>query len=229
MWVALLLSVVAVAYNNVVNRWGPFHGGAYVPLNATFAGASALFAAATLGLSRDDLGLRGDFRDAGVPLAVVAIFAIGAFGLATSGQGHRIADRRVMDLRGGALAFYVLVRIPLGTAVTEEVLFRGVLFAAWRDVGAATLLAAACASAAFGLWHVVPTIIAIRSNDPSASRRKVGIAVTGVVLLTMVAGLGLTWFRVETGGLVGPIVLHTGINSVATLAAVSVGTRKKRS
>ena len=31
---------------------------------------------------------------------------------------------------------------PLGTAVTEEVIFRGLLFAVWREAGAALLTAA---------------------------------------------------------------------------------------
>jgi uncharacterized protein len=222
---AVLLSLAVVAYNNIVNRWGPFHGAAYVPLNLTFACATTLVAAATLGLSRSELGLRGDITDAGVPLALVTVFAIGAFAIAGSGHGHRIADKRVMDLRGSALAFYVLVRIPLGTAVAEEVVFRGVLLAAWRDTGASMLLAAVCVSVAFGLWHVTPTIIGIRMNDLDASRRKVSVAVIGAVMLTMLAGLGLTWLRIESGGLVEPIVLHAGINSVGALAAVSAGRR----
>ena len=224
---ALVLSLFLLAYNNLVNRWAPFHGAAYVPLNLTFTGAVALVAAATLGLSRAELGLRGDLSDAGMPFVLVAVFAIGAFTLGGSRHGHRIADRRVIDLRGSALAFYVLVRIPLGTAVAEEVVFRGVLFAAWRETGASTLLAAVCASVPFGLWHVTPTIIGIRMNDPYASRRKLLLAVIGAVVLTTVAGLGLTWLRLDTGGLVGPIVVHAGINSTGTLAAVRGSRRAK--
>jgi uncharacterized protein len=230
---AVLLSLAVVAYNNIVNRWGPFHGAAYVPLNLTFACATTLVAAATLGLSRAELGLQGDVSDAGEALALVAVFAIGAFAIgafaiAGSRHGHRIADKRVTDLRGRALAFYVLVSIPLGTAVAEEVVFRGVLLAAWRDTGASMLLAAVCVSVAFGLWHVTPTIIGIRMNDLDASRRKLSVAVIGAVMLTMLAGLGLTWLRIESGGLVEPIVLHAGINSVGALAAVSAGRRSGR-
>jgi membrane protease YdiL (CAAX protease family) len=222
---AFLLSVVVVVYNNIVNRWGPFQGPAYLPLNLMFAAAVIFVAAATLGLSRAELGLQGDLSDFGLPLALVAMFAIGAFVLAGSRSGHYIADRRVVDLHGSALAFYVLVRIPLGTAVVEEVVFRGALFAAWRNAGASTQLAAVCASVAFGLWHVAPTIIGLRLNDPRASWRKLSLAVTGAILITTVAGLGLQWLRMDSGGLAGPIALHAGINSVGALAAVSAGRR----
>ena len=220
MWVALLLSVIAVAYNNVVNRWDPFHSTAYVPVNLTFVGAITILSASALELSRTDLGLRGDLDAVVLALGIVAVFALGAFALAGSRHAGRIADKRVTDLRGAALAFYVCVRIPLGTALAEEVLFRGVLFAAWLEAGASTVLAAVWASMAFGLWHVTPTIIGIRMNDPQAGSYKLGAALITAVLLTTTAGLGLTWLRLETGGLVAPIVLHAGINSVGALAAV---------
>jgi membrane protease YdiL (CAAX protease family) len=95
-----------------------------------------------------------------------------------------------------------------------------VLFAVWRDVGISSLNAALFASLAFGLWHVSPTILGIRINDPHASEQKLWAAVAGAVLFTTIAGLGLTWLRLRTGGLLAPIVLHGGINSVSALAAV---------
>jgi membrane protease YdiL (CAAX protease family) len=225
MWFALSLSLVMVTYNNVVNRWEPFHGAWYVPVNLAFTGAITLVAEAMLKLSRADLALQGDITDSGVSLVLVAGFGVGASVLARSRHAHRIADRRVVGLSGGALAYHVLVRIPLGTAVAEEVLFRGVLFAVWREAGVSTLGAALCASLAFGLWHVTPTILGIRINNPQAGGAKLRAAVLGAVLVTTVAGLGLTWLRVQSRGLVAPIVLHGGINSVSALAAVRAGHR----
>jgi hypothetical protein len=84
MWFAFSLSLVIVTYNNVVNRWTPFHGAAYVPLNLTFTGALALAAAATLAPSRAEVGLEGDIVDAGVAFAAVAVYALGAFASPTS-------------------------------------------------------------------------------------------------------------------------------------------------
>jgi len=191
-----------------------------VPLNLTFTGVVTVVTSTTLSLSRSELGLEGDVGDAGDSLTAVAVFGAGALTFARSRHPHRIADKRVANLRGPKLAFHVLARIPLGTAVTEEVLFRGVLYAVWSDVGMSSLGAALLASLAFGLWHVSPTIIGIRINDPHASRHKLWAAVAGAVLLTTVAGLGFTWLRLRTGGLVAPIVLHGGINSMGALAGV---------
>jgi membrane protease YdiL (CAAX protease family) len=223
MWFALSLSLLLVVYNNVINRWRPFHGVAYVPLNLTFAGLIILIAASTLKLSRSELGFQGDITDAAISLAAVVTFGIGALVLARSRHAHRVADRRVAGLGGGALALHVLVRIPIGTAFAEEVLFRGVLFATWRDAGLSITEAALYASLAFGLWHITPTIIGIRINDPGATRRWLRIAVLGAVALTTIAGLGLTWLRIESSGLIAPIMLHGGINSVSALAAVRAG------
>lgn len=100
------------------------------------------------------------------------------------------------------------------------------MFAAWRAAGTSTVVAAVCSSVAFGLWHITPTIIGIRMNDPCASRRKVSLGVLGAVLFTTVAGLGLTRLRVWSRGLLGPIVLHAGINSVAAVAAARVQGRE---
>ncbi len=225
MWVALALSVASAVYNNAVNRWRPFHGAAYVPVNVAFTVTVAVLAAHMLDLSPAELGFRSDISDTALPLALVGLFALGVFSLALSRHGRRIADERVAGMRGKALAWYVLIRIPLGTAVVEEVLFRGVLFAAWSEAGRSTVEAALWASIAFGLWHIQPTVIGVRLNDPRASKDKVRAAVLAAVLLTTIAGLGLTWLRVWTDGLLGPIVLHAGINSVGALAAVIAARR----
>lgn len=126
------------------------------------------------------------------------------------------------------LVWYTLVRIPLGTAVPEELIFRGLLFAVWREAGASTLNAALCSSVAFGLWHIYPTVIGLRINHLATSTGRVRAAVVGAVLLTTLAGLGLTWLRVESAGLLGPVILHAGINSVGALAAVLASRRTGR-
>lgn len=227
MWFPLLLSVAVALYNNVVNRWQLFHGPMYVPVNLAFAGALALTVATRLGESRSELGFSADRADVILPLVAIAMFAVGAFAFARSPHGHLITDKRVVGQHGAALAFYILVRIPLGTAVAEEVIFRGALLAAWRGAGASTVVAAVGASVAFGLWHVAPTIIAIRVNDPGASRRKVRSTVIGAIALTTAAGLGFSWLRVVSGSLLGPILIHAGINSIGALAAVTAARRRR--
>ena len=222
---ALGLSLLVVVYNNVINRWDRFHEQAYVPANLAFTTALTLLAAITQELTRAQLGFRGDLTDVVIALVAVAPVALALFAVVRSRYARRIADQRVQGLRGGLLAYHVLVRIPIGTGVTEEVLFRGVLFALWRNAGASTIEASLCASVAFGLWHIVPTIIGITMNYPAADGRKVILGVAGAVVLTTIVGLGLTWLRVVTGGLVAPILIHGGINSIGAFAAVQARRR----
>jgi membrane protease YdiL (CAAX protease family) len=224
-WFALVVSVVVVAYNYLINRWPPFHGAAYVPVNLAFATFVTLAVSIPLGLSPTQLGLRADAGDALFPLALLVVVATGLVGIARSGHAHRIADKRVTDMGRSELVWYVLVRIPLGTAVTEELIFRGVLFAVWREAGASAVIAALCSSVAFGLWHISPTVIGLHINDLATSASRVRAAVAGAVLFTTLAGLGLTWLRVESGGLLGPVLLHAGVNSVGALAAVLASRR----
>jgi uncharacterized protein len=226
-WIATLLSVALVAYNNVLNRWDWFRGAAYVPINLAFAGATVVAAAASFDLSPADLGFRGDIADGLVALACVVTVAIAALVIAASPHATRISDRRLAHLNGRGLAYHVLVRIPLGTAAVEEVLFRGVLFAAWRTVGS-PIVAASCAAVAFGLWHIAPTVATVRINDKGAPAPRVRRAVAGAVVFATVAGFALTWLRLETDGLVAPIVLHAGINSTGAVAAVVASRRAYR-
>jgi membrane protease YdiL (CAAX protease family) len=219
MWFALVASMVVVAYNNLINRWGPFHGAAYVPVNLAFAALVTSVTTLSLDLSAAELGLQADVDDVVVPVALVAVVAFGLFAIARSRHAHRIADKRVTSKNGPELIWYVLVRIPVGTAVTEELIFRGALFVAWRQTGLSDVGAALAAAVAFGLWHIAPTVDGLRLNDPHASARKVRIAVLAAVLLTTVAGLFLTWLWLETGSLLAPIVVHAGVNSAGALAA----------
>lgn len=220
MALAVALSLVAVAYNNLINQWTPFRGWAYLPANLTFVAALWAVAAGASDLSTRDLGLvSGDPTAVVGTVAVVAVFALGAFAIAGSRHGHRIADRRVAGRRGGSLIYYVLIRIPVGTAVAEEMIFRGVLFAVWREAGLSSTAAAVCSSIPFGLWHVSPTVIGLRMNRPAVTRANLGAAALAGVLLTTGAGLALTGLRVVGGGLLAPVLLHAGVNSAGAIAA----------
>lgn len=225
---AVLLSAACLAYNNVLNAWPRFQGALFVPLNLIFAAIVTTIAVLLMDLSRDGVGLHGDAGDVLIGLLTAAAVTGPIFAVAFSRHARRVADRRVAGLSGSDLAYQVFVRVPLGTAVTEEVLFRGVVFAAWRATGLTTTAAALMAAAVFGLWHVSPTINLVRANAPDATRRSVGLAVLGAVAFTTAAGAALTWLRLETEGLAAPIALHAGTNSLGTIAAVIAGRRSAR-
>ena len=221
----ILLTLALALYNNAANLWPPFNRAAYVPANLLAAGILLVAGVEALELSSAEVGL-ADLSTADFALGTAAGAAIAAplLALALTETGARVvADRRVEDLWGRALVYQTLVRVPLGTAVLEEVAFRGVLFAAWRDPGDVT--AYVVSSAVFGLWHVAPATTMVRVNAPGAA---LVAPVVGTVVLTALAGAALTWLRVETGSLAAPFALHATLNSVATLAGAIAGRRLER-
>ena len=79
-----------------------------------------------------------------------------------------ITDARVGGLDGGEVAYRVLVRIPLGTVLWEEVAFRGVLLAALARLSSLRV-AVAISAGVFGLWHIRPTLGALAAKiSPTA-------------------------------------------------------------
>jgi uncharacterized protein len=214
-----------VAYNNVLNLWPPFNGPAYVPLNLATGLALLTIGTTTMGLDAGELGLEGDHLSGALTgLALAAALSIPLLLLARSRRTARVvADDRVAGLYGRGLAYQVLVRIPLGTAVLEEMAFRGLLFGAMAHRG--EVAAAVTSSVVFGLWHVTPTHNLILANRPDVSQRAVAAGIYGAVLFTTLAGLALTYLRIRTGTLAAPLALHAALNSLATLAAVAAHRR----
>jgi membrane protease YdiL (CAAX protease family) len=214
-----VLVVVLVAYNNLLNRWPPFNGPLYIPLNLLFASVVVVLGLGPLGLDANEIGLSvtagGVIAGLIAGAAVVSPLFLVALGDRT---GALIADRRVGGLAGARLAYQVIVRVPLGTAAVEEVLFRGVLFAAFRSRG--DLAAALVSSLCFGLWHIGPTINLVAANRPDATARVYAGAAVGAVALTTGVGLILVWLRIQTGELGLPIGVHSALNSLGTVAAV---------
>ncbi len=221
----ILVTVALALYNNVANLWPPFNRTAYVPANLLAAAALLVVAVEVLGLSRAELGLSeisaGDaLLGAAIAVALVSPLVV----LARTERGARlIADRRVSGLRGWGLAYQTLVRVPLGTALLEELAFRGILFAAWRAEGEAA--AYVVSRAVFGLWHVAPAATMVRVNAPDASAPFVARAVAATVVLTAFLGAALAWLCVETGSLAAPFAAHATVNSLATLAGAIAGRR----
>lgn len=210
-------------YNLLANRWPPFNGVLFVPMNLAVTFLVLLLAVGPLELARTEIVGSTDPWAALLGLVLGAVVATPLFILCLFDRGARLVrDERVADLRGGALAYQIFVRITLGTALLEEVAFRGVLLAAWRDSG--NVQAAIATSVVFGLWHVGPTINLVQANRPDASVWAIITAVAGAVLFTTLGGLVLAWLRIEIG-LLGPLAMHATVNGLATFASVIAARR----
>lgn len=197
----------------------------YVPRNL-LATVGLLWVAHRIGLRRGDLGL--ERRAAGRGLrwggASAAVVAVGlAIGIALEDVigpvATLLADERAA-LGVGALTWAVLVRIPLGTALFEEVAFRGVLSGTSRR-WLGTTIGTGWSAAVFGLWHIPPTIVALRINgvDPT-SVEGIG-SIAGAVAVTAVAGVIFDLLRLRSGSLVAPVLAHWATNALGLLAAAT--------
>jgi uncharacterized protein len=197
----------------------------YVPRNLALA-AGLLLLARRWGLTAEELGLARRHlgpgtRWGGATVGVVALVIAAGVALADvlGPVATLLADERAA-LSGTALAWAALVRIPLGTAVFEEVAFRGVLRAACRRVWS-PVAATAWSSVTFGLWHVAPTVVALRLNDVAPGSPAGLGAIAGAVVTTTIAGVLFDQLRARSGSLLAPILAHWATNSLGLLAATA--------
>jgi uncharacterized protein len=207
------------AYNNLAGIQ-PWHRRWYPAVNA-IAAATLVSAATASGLTTPDLGLGRDQLRSGLRLGsaaaapVVAALAVAALTPATR---PLLDDQRVAVLDRRQLAYYVLLRIPVGTVAWEEIAFRGVLLAALRRV-LAEPAATTAASVAFGLWHVRPTAEALTANRLASDRGARIAGVTAVVAGTAAVGALLSVLKERSGSLAAPVLLHLAANCTAPLAS----------
>ena len=214
-----LLAAALVAYNGLANLWPPFHGRAYVPMNAVATAIVAAIGLGPLALSGNQIGFGGDWAsDLGLGLIIGTALAAPVLTVASVPRWSRlVADERMRGIAGGALVYRTLVRIPIGTALLEELAFRGVLYAAWREDGVAAAVIGS--SVAFGLWHITPAREMLRANRPDSSTARVAVWIAGTIAATGAAGAGFAVLREATDGIAAPFVLHAAFNSLTSVAA----------
>jgi len=157
----------------------------------------------------------------GAVASATAVAAVAA--LAASPPTRRwFADDRVGRLDRSATVFELGVRIPLETALGEELMFRGALLGTGLR-RRPPVAAAIVSSAAFGVWHVLPTLDGLERSSPASHggdrpSARAG-AVAGAVAATTGAGLVLAWLRLRSGSIVAPTLAHAALNASAFTAA----------
>jgi uncharacterized protein len=219
---AIASCAVLAAYNNVVGMQ-PWHRRWYTAVNVCATGA-ALSAAAASGLTAAEMGLGREELRPGLRLGSrLAAATAGGWPVIAAVPATRpvLGDERIAGLSGRELAYQVLVRIPFGTVLWEETAFRGMLQAALRRVMPAGA-AVAVTSGVFGIWHVRPTIGALRANGLAGGPGKTLAAVTAGVAATTAAGVLLSWLRTRSGSLAAPVLLHLAANCTGPLASCAI-------
>ena len=228
MALALFLAVALVAYSSVTNR-APSRESTYLARNVV-VGLVLVLVARPTGLSWAELGLwtadlAAGWRWAGVGLLVVAagMVLVGLVAWRVPRVRRLVGEDPRAGLPTGRLWFQVLVRIPVGTAAFEELAFRGVLLAAF-DQSLPTAGAVGAQALAFGLWHVEPTRLTLRSaRTGSGTRETVVVAVA--VGATAAAGVVLALLRLVAGSLLAPVAVHAAVNALGLLLAAALRPR----
>ncbi len=221
--VGALVTSVLVVVNLLTNLWARKH---YL-LISLWATGVMLAIAWLAGLSWASLGLslRGTELKSGLiwSAALVGIVLLGyliAAALPWTRKGFQ--DARTADMGVGRVIYHSMLRIPIGTALMEEVAFRGVLLAAftgtWGVVWGVT-----ASSLLFGVWHVLP---ALEFHEASATTDRLGnswrgklTTVLGQVVGTGVAGVGFCLVRIWSGSLLPSIALHASLNALGFAAS----------
>ena len=220
---ALVLMFGAASHQLVPQRWE-------VPANLAGA-AGAVAIARVRGTSSEELGLAPGDISRGLRLGITTVppvCAIVLLGLARPATRQFFADERVGGLSGRELVYDALVRIPLATAVAEELFFRSALLGLGLH-RRGRVRATVSTAIAFGLWHIVP---ALRSHEANPAGARLADRVGGstatigaTVIVTAAAGGALAWLRLRSRSVVAPIVTHAVVNIAGLVAAGWVARR----
>ena len=217
---AVGLVLAALAADLLVNEVVP---GAHLAAGLGLA-ACLLAIARAGGLTAADLGLARAALGGGLRWGGAAAALAGAgYALAWLIPGARQALPGG-DGDPGRVALTVLVVIPLGTVLPEELAFRGLLLpllARGRGMTAATWLS----SGLFGLWHVLPSLGGGAANAAIAGTVGGDTAgtvarVVATVCFTSLAGVVLCWLRLRSGSLVAPLLAHWTVNGLGVIVVL---------
>jgi CAAX protease family protein len=222
-WAALagcvvLLGLTAILVDTIVPAR------AYPLVNTAVAGAliaialSAGTTAAAIGLT---IGRRTVLA---AVLGLASVTAVLATGWALPPIREVFTASPAATITSADLLWAVLIRVPFGTVLLEEVAFRGVLPALlgadgqrwrWRSVLGASVL--------FGLFHLLPAIkqgqcdaLAVHSLFCPAGPV---LGPAAVMIVAMGLGILLCVVRHVGGGLLAPFAVHTAANSAGYVLA----------
>ena len=215
----VLLVISNIVANRIIPQW------AYVPWNLSMAGL-LLYVSTRGGAGPVAIGLsiRHWHRPVGVGLLLFGGTALlFALGMVVPATQSAFIDTRIGDADVAQMLWVVLVQIPLGTVVLEEVAFRGVLPALmgaspairwrWIPVLGASFL--------FGLWHILPSIGIDTANAAVGDTLGHNVVLTTslAVISMTIAGIAMCALARVGKGIKTTMLLHWATNSLGFFAA----------
>lgn len=187
--------------------------------------ALLLILAKLAGHTLDSLGLRLTKRSviwaAGIGIVVWGGWLLIGWLAPRLGLEHQLLqDTRNTGLSFDSLMWSLLVVIPVGTVLMEEIGFRSVLMGeihrlAHGKVKHPVLLAGIVVSLCFGLWHIGPAVA--QANASGISGWEMLGLITLTVAFTAASGGLFAWLRHHTQSVITPAVLHAAVNGAGLL------------
>lgn len=215
--------VFLLAYNNLINFLPPIlHAQIYVWLNMGVLCLIWIWSRRYLNLNHIDLGITiknlGISLLIGLGLTLMVVLPFLILLLLLPSLGFDVKTPRLEEIAHEIFWWRIFVRIPLGTALFEEMLFRG-FFYGYLIKKTSHKKTLWVTSLFFAFWHITPAFKVI-SLDLQIVTTMLFILLWLVGLLgSFIAGLLFAWIRYRTNNIAGCILAHACINDLALVIA----------
>lgn len=215
--IELLLTLLIVSYGALLSFVLPKKS--HIILNILFAGG-AICVGVLSGLSLSAMGLApsllisGSLYALGIIVILIALIYVASRLPVINRFFENEAFSSVSKKR---LAYEAGFRVPLGTALIEEVLFRGLLLGLLM-INYPPINSLIISSIVFGLWHIFPTVNQLEANQAAkdlvaGKRGRRFWSILSVVATTSLAGFCFGLLRLWSGSLITPWLVHWAINA----------------
>jgi len=221
-----LLALFLFTYNNVVNFLPPsLHAPLYVWMNLGVLFLVWILSRRYLNLTLSDIGCtkqnigKSILYGLGLSALVILPFVILLWLLPT--LGFELKSPRLETIARDIFWWRIFVRIPIGTAFFEEMLFRGIFYGyLMKKISRARTIL--ITSLFFGFWHIMPAFRVV-SQDLQISAPVTFVALWLLLLLgSIVGGILFAWIRYRTKNIAGCVLAHALINVLALVGAFIV-------
>lgn len=220
---ALFLSVLLLLYSNLTSLFEPDRREAFLIYSNLGLMSLLLLWCRWAGFSLSDLGLAAAQVKAsalwGAVLGLLlALPPVAFIALAPIVTGEPVQAGEINDLSGSEVALRVALRVPVGTALFEEVAFRGILYAVWlraTDLRRTVL----GTGVVFALWHMVITFKSVLEAEVVEWAPLVALGYIGSLLGLFAGGVAFALLRWRAGGVGGPFFFHWIIVALMTTTA----------
>ena len=227
-WAALGCAVALLLYGNLTSVFSHDTRGRF--LLWSNLGVMTLLLAWAFGAARmtaRDVGL--SLRSAPASAAVGAALSLLAsvppvmfLVLAPLFNGSPVEAPDITERSGPSMTYFLLFRQPVGTALFEEVAFRGVLYSAWCRVGG-DRTAFLATSSVFALWHLVISSRSVAESGVVSGAPMVTLGVIVSLAGLWVGGFLFAYLRWRTGSIAAPVVAHWLIVAPMALTVWALG------